>query len=88
MVAAVKRAGTGFWIIVLVVSTVVFVASLWNIDFAMWYKRFYLYYPWPGFWHRPAEPLGFWVNVQYYQLVLCFIIAVICAYKIGQGGKR
>jgi len=82
------KMGLGFWVIVLIVCTVVFVASLWNLDFAMWYRRFYLYYPLPSLWHRKAEPLGFWVNIQYYQLVLSFIFAVFCAYKIGQGVKK
>jgi len=86
------RLGILFWIIMLTVSAMIFVASLWNIDWAMWNKNFWLYYPIPGYWNVPAKNtaggLGFWVNIQYYQLCASYILGIIASFKIGKEIKR
>lgn len=61
--------------------------SLWNIDWAMWRRDFYLYYP-PFYWHVKASQvygLGFWVNIQYFQVVVAFILAIISIYMLVLG---
>jgi len=52
----------------------------------MWYKSAYWYYPIPGYWDRPVykNELGFFVNLQYYQIAISFIIGVVFAYKLGR----
>jgi len=69
-------------------------ASLWNLDWAIWFRHFWLYYL-PPYWHccvgqcppdvrcPPPNDLGFWVNVQYFQIAIAFILAMVATYSIG-----
>jgi len=83
----------------LFVSGLLLGASLWNLEWAMWHRRFYLYYL-PFRWHccvgqncganlcPPPNDLGFWVNVQYFQIAIAFILAIVSTYALARGEKR
>jgi len=87
------RLGRLLSIIALFASGLLLGASLWNLDWAIWYRHFWLYY-FPPYWHccvgecggnkcPPPNDLGFWVNVQYFQIAIAFILAVMATYTIG-----
>ena len=72
----------------LFISGCVLTASLWNLDWCLWTGGFWLYYP-GIIWHVKAnntpQGLGFWVNVQYFQIVIAFLLAIVAAYLLGEG---
>lgn len=75
------------WILLLFLSGLLLAVSLWNLDWALWRHDFYLYYP-PFFWHVRASEvygLGFWVNVQYFQIAIAFILAIVSTYVVSKG---
>ena len=74
------------YIVGLFLSGLILGASLWNLDWAIWRHDFHLYYP-PFFWHVRASEvygLGFWVNVQYFQIAIAFILAILCTYRLAK----
>ncbi len=75
-----------FYLSLIIISAIVLTASLWNIDWCMWYHSSTWYYPFPGYWDRPVarNELGFYVNLQYYQIAISFIIGVLSSYKLGE----
>lgn len=72
-------------LIIIIGCTMVLIASLWNIDFVMWYKSAYWYYPIPGYWatHVEKHELGVYVNIQYYQITISYLIGCIASYLLG-----
>ena len=84
-----KNIKQAIFLTIIIACGIIIVASLWNIDFVMWYKSAYWYYPFPGYWNRPVykNELGLFVNIQYYQIAICFITGVITAYKLGESEK-
>ena len=79
-----------FYTMILVVLSLILVASLWNIDWVMWYKSSHWYYPFPGYWDRKVEryELGNYVNIQYYQIALVYSFAIIVSFLLGYEVKR
>jgi len=75
---------------IIIVSSIILVASLWNIDWVMWHRSSHWYYPFPGYWDRPVakQELGFYVNLQYYQVAISFILGVLSAYKLGENHEE
>jgi len=72
--------------------------SPWNLDWAAWYRRFYLYHP-PLRRHccagqirrsnqfPPPNDPGFWAYVQYF-LVAASISVIVSAYALPGGERR
>ena len=74
---------------VLIAATILLIEALWSLDFAMWYRTVYSYYPWEWgkcYSSKPdrCAPLGDIVNAKYYQISISYLIAVITTYYLAR----